>query len=168
MSHVAAQIPKNIRAWILSFLTIGLLCLYVWAALTMIHTAWACNQPNPTLTSDQCVVSQRLATLTTTLQGLVSAVVITVLAISPANGSINLVPFGVASKDGDQPLAATILALAYVGCWFLVGASALGIGTIVLSDPNAMRFSTLVNVGAAWLGLAIGAVYAYFGINRTK
>ncbi|MEW6344915.1 MAG: hypothetical protein AB1704_30070 [Pseudomonadota bacterium] len=162
MQNLGAVISANARALILSFLTIGLLCLYAWATFSMVQAALSCN-----VHQIDCSVTQRLSSLTTTLQSLVSAVVVTVLAISPAKGPLNLRPFGVSPESNLQSPVATILALFYVFAWFFVGATALIVGAIVLSDPTAKIFSDLVSVGQSWLGLAIGAVYAYFGVDRS-
>lgn len=158
----------NSRTWILAFFTVGLLCLYVWSIFDMIHSALACNFRFGVPIPPECRVTERLATLTTTLQSLISAIVISVLAISPAKGPLNLSHFGITANASQQAIIASYLALAYVAIWFVAGAAALGVGYIVLDDTAAAEFKALTDVGGSWLGLAVGAVYAYFGIESTQ
>lgn len=166
MPNLRSDILLNAKAFVLLFITIGLLGLYAWSTFHIMRSALLCNGGSPPPTGLICEVSQRLATLTTTLQSLVSAVVITVLAISPAKGPLNLLHFGITSPSQSQSAVPVVLAFCYLAVWFIIGATALGVGYIILDNETAVKFSALTDVGGSWLGLAVGAVYAYFGIEQ--
>jgi hypothetical protein len=67
--------------------------------------------------------------------------------------------------DGKASKLAHVIAIVYVVVWFLAGASALVVGHLIIDDDVAARFQTLVDLGAAWFGLAIAAAYAFPGIK---
>ena len=95
------SLSGNLRGLILGILTIGLLGLYAWLVFAMICTALAAGH-EPT---------ERVSYLITTLQSLVSALVIAVLAISPPKGPVRLSFLGV-GDDGDA--GAQWIAVLYV------------------------------------------------------
>ncbi|HET6449917.1 MAG TPA: hypothetical protein VFI08_01350, partial [Spirochaetia bacterium] len=49
----------------------------------------------------------------------------------------------------------------YIFVWLVLGLVALVVGVVVF--PNVSK--TLSNLGTAWLGVAVGAAYAYFAIR---
>ncbi|MCP4312905.1 MAG: hypothetical protein GY790_16710 [Bacteroidetes bacterium] len=94
--------------------------------------------------------------------GLISAIVISTLGISKSGGA----PTGLVqelSKDFGSTLM-TIITIVYVVVWFILGCFLVYYG--VYKFPAAS--STINELGQAWLGLAIGAAYAYFGFNTKK
>lgn len=106
------------------------------------------------------------ATTMTTIGGLVSALVIAELAITkPGEAPMAR---ALASDTGQMrgPSAARILTLfsvIYVAVWIILGLTAYVVG--VLQFPGEV--TTLTDLGQSWLGLAVAASYAYFGIDRT-
>jgi hypothetical protein len=96
----------------------------------------------------------------TLVGGLVSALVIAELAIT---------------KRGEMPMArlvdpkasnwisvpAKLAIVIYLVAWLAVGLSAFWFGMI--QHPKVLQ--PLTDLGQSWLGLAVAATYAYFGIN---
>ena len=93
--------------------------------------------------------------------GLVSAVVVAELAITatgsaPGGGTLMASPAAAAATPGPQRLATV-----YVFVWLALGVAALVFGLMARGRdvPQLMEFAK------TWLGLAIAAAYAYFGIK---
>ena len=94
------------------------------------------------------------------LGGIVSGVVIGNLAVS---------------NPGETPLAQVqtitiaygkrlmqIVVWTYIGVWLLIGTGAFYVGVIKCPDV----FETLTEIGKSWLGILVGALYAWFGITK--
>lgn len=92
----------------------------------------------------------------TTVGGLVSAFVIAKLSVTEP-GKVPTVGVG----DTEATTAATSVAIAYLLGWMATGLAALVIG--VMAYPKSLQ--TLSDIGTTWLGLAVSAAYAYFGIT---
>ncbi len=91
--------------------------------------------------------------------GLVSALVIAELAIAkPGEAPVRRVLAKEASAIAVR--AVSIVATFYVIVWIGAGLTAFLIG---LYHPEALP--SLTTLGQAWLGLAVSAAYAYFGIR---
>lgn len=102
----------------------------------------------------------------TTIGGLVSALVIAELAISTPGEAPTVHAFG-ESDSGLSALvmkAAPSIAAIYMIVWTLVGVVAFVVG--VMQYPNKVQ--PLTDLGQAWLGLAVAAAYAYFGLNKNQ
>lgn len=99
-----------------------------------------------------------------TVGGLVSALVVVELAITRPGD-----PIGVRSTTGATDEAATagqkraiaIIGTAYVLVWILLGVAAYVVGAMLYPD----KVQPLTDFGQTWLGLAVAAGYAYFGIG---
>ena len=98
----------------------------------------------------------------TTVGGLVSALVVAVLANTPPghNPAEKLGNLGVPNVEESGKTLVGI----YLGVWMLTGVTAVIVGVMLI--PNASK--TLSDMGTAWLGLAITAVYAYLGIQPSS
>ncbi len=106
------------------------------------------------------VFSSGLVLIVTTIGGLVSALVITKLAVTPPgrSPSISLPTL----KEEEAPRGAEAwLAVLYLIIWMLVGLGALIVGVMMRPEAN----QTLHDLGTTWLGLAVTSGYAYFGIT---
>jgi hypothetical protein len=132
-------------------IAVVLLLLY---AITMAVIAWQVVECG---TKEDCSVTIPEGTtyVLTTVGGLVSALVVAALA---------------ATKPGDSPSAiwsetqtsrANFITNIYLGIWVLVGLIALVVGVMLFPDEN----QTIKDAGTTWLGLAVAAGYAYFGIR---
>jgi hypothetical protein len=96
----------------------------------------------------------------TTVGGLISALVVAALAkTTPGNNpSEHLHDFGLGP---DLEKRASLLVVIYLAVWMLTGVTALVVGVMLF--PSASK--TLSDAGTTWLGLAVAAGYAYFGIR---
>ena len=101
-----------------------------------------------------------------TVGGLVSALVITELSISKPGESPGARLFE--SADPNAPRSevsssgtAGMISIIYVLVWILLGLAAFVVG--VLLRPDVVK--ALTDFGQAWLGLAVAAAYAYFGVK---
>lgn len=92
----------------------------------------------------------------TTIQGLVSALVVARLAVAAPGGRISIGRYARAAAAKSEGLA-----WAYVAIWLVVGLLSLVIG--VMEYPTISQ--TLSDLGTSWLGVAVAAGYAYFGIR---
>lgn len=94
--------------------------------------------------------------------GLVSALVIAELAITRSGG----VPAEHVLPANATPRARLVLKVItgiYVLVWLAAGLAALLVG---MHHPKALQ--PLTSIGQAWLGLAVAAAYAYFGLRPTR
>jgi hypothetical protein len=163
----------------------ALVLILLYMSITLLLVVWALGNTAP------FEAPGRVASLYTTIGGLVSALVVAVLAVSPPGGSPaksllgNIKDVQVewenpflydALPDNEKYIVRSeaqqriynqrekwvlgTVAL-YLGAWVLCGAMALVIGIIVRPDV----VSVLGQTGTTWLGIAVAAVYAYFGIT---
>lgn len=92
----------------------------------------------------------------TTVSGLVSALIVAHLAVSKPGDNPG---DGIKAPKGLQTTV-NVFVVFYVAVWFISGLAALVFG-VMLYDTGG----TLKDTGTSWLGLAIAAGYAYFGIQ---
>lgn len=93
------------------------------------------------------------------IAGLVSALVIAELAITEPGKA----PVARALSDDASPMTKSILkavTISYVLVWLVAGLFAFMKG---MYHPKALP--PLTSVGQSWLGLAVAAAYAYFGLK---
>lgn len=95
----------------------------------------------------------------TTVAGLVSALVIAQLSVTKPGSTPGLGGLTPESTAGIY-ITNTIVAL-YLVVWVVTGLSALIVGVMIYPDNN----KTISDLGTMWLGLAVSAAYAYFGIS---
>ncbi len=95
------------------------------------------------------------------LGGLVAGVVIGNLALAD-RGSTPLSQVKVLSEDYGKRIMQTIVWI-YIVAWLLIGFGAFYVGVIRCPDVS----DTLNEIGKLWLGILIGAAYAWFGIKKT-
>lgn len=104
-------------------------------------------------------LSDGLVYVVTTVGGLVSALVIAQLSVTEPGKAPTIGTFTPTSWGG-VITTNTVIAL-YLAGWVAIGLSALVVGVMIYPKVN----STLSDMGTTWLGLAVSAAYAYFGIN---
>lgn len=96
----------------------------------------------------------------TTIGGLVSALVVSKLAITKPGDNPAIVR--VTEAGGEMwARVSTTLVLIYLIAWVITGAAALVFGVMLYSGAN----ETLSDIGTTWLGLAVAAGYVYFGLD---
>jgi hypothetical protein len=95
----------------------------------------------------------------TTVAGLVSALVIAQLSMTKPGAAPGIGGLNPESTFGVY--AVNIVVGLYLLVWIVTGLAALIVGVMVYPDSN----KTISDLGTTWLGLAVSAAYAYFGIN---
>ena len=94
------------------------------------------------------------------LGGLVAGVVIGNLALTDS-GSTPLSQVMVLSEDYGKKLMQTIVWI-YIIVWLLIGAGAFYVGVLRCPDISV----NLNEIGKSWIGILVGAGYAWFGIKK--
>jgi hypothetical protein len=136
---------------LIAFVLLVLYVYLVWSAISVVTNA------NPASVMSE--FTKPMASTLALIGGLVSALVIVELAIT---------------KPGDAPVARAITAtdstgyktfvrfvvFGYLVVWIITGLAAL---LISLRKPDVLQ--PLTDLGQTWLGLAVAAGYAYFGIT---
>lgn len=95
----------------------------------------------------------------TTVGGLVSALVIAQLSVTKPGAAPGIGGFQPESTAGIWTTNSVVGIYLFV--WIFTGVAALVVG--VMLYPSASK--TISDLGTTWLGLAVSAAYAYFGIN---
>jgi hypothetical protein len=145
-----------------SVIAVILLCLFSFSTFYMISTVvencrtmQACTQTTPLFGTGFIYV-------VTTVGGLVSALVIAHLTVTEPGDAPTIGSF--APESTTAVYATNTVVVLYLLAWIATGLAALVVG--VMLYPNAS--STLSDIGSTWLGLAVSAAYAYFGIRPTS
>ncbi len=134
-----------------------LLLLYMGTMAVLVTNVVTCG------TNRNCTmpvnITQGATFVFTTVSGLVSALVVAVLAITIPGENPGKQLAKKAPDAWSRPVE--IISAFYLGCWIMAGLAALVVGVMFFPDASA----TLRDAGTSWLGLAIAAGYAYFGIQ---
>jgi hypothetical protein len=141
--------------------TVVLLVIYVYLVVYGIEIA-QCVSDSACTTLTKTDFNDRMASSLALIGGLVAALVIAELAVTnPGQApAARLVAPEVAEKR--KGLMQIITGL-YLLVWLLTGLSAFFFGYLTV-EPDALP--PLADLGQAWLGIAVGAGYAYFGIKQ--
>jgi hypothetical protein len=98
----------------------------------------------------------------TTVGGLVSALVIAQLSITKPGSTPTI---GGTKPESNLGIYATNTVVGiYLFAWVFTGIAALVVGVMICPEGN----KTITDLGTTWLGLAVTAAYAYFGIQPTE
>jgi uncharacterized membrane protein len=145
-------------------IAVVLLLLYSSILIFMIMQVIGCETTNE---SCGAAITKGMVYVVTMIGGLISALVIAQLAITP----VGEMPFMQQFEDSanmspeSQPrigkVGITRLIIVYLSVWVLLGLAALVVGVIIYPD----RSETISAIGNTWLGLAVAAGYSYFGIQ---
>lgn len=166
---------KEIRLWLVGLLAIVMITLYAWQVVSLSMNALNCDRvisqsekQSADVESDSpCVKilpTSRFKTLLMTLQGLVSSLVIAVLAITPVQRLLNLSFLGL-DPNRTQLTIVDYVGLAYLFIWVTTGGFAVMVGYILIGDAAAEKFGLLLDIGWTWFALAVGAAYSFLGIK---
>jgi hypothetical protein len=93
--------------------------------------------------------------------GLVSALVIAELAITKPGEAPVARAIGGVSAGPALSWTLTIVTAIYLAVWVIAGLAAYVVGTMWYPG----KLQPLTDLGQSWLGLAVAAAYAYFGIS---
>lgn len=98
----------------------------------------------------------------TTIGGLVSALVIAQLAITKPGAAPVVGTLTAAQQKSDTTVAiVTWVSWLYVAAWILLGLASFVVGAMMFPG----KVQPLTDLGQSWLGLAVPAAYAYFGLK---
>ncbi len=151
----------TVIAFILLFLYLGTVAWLVVETIAYWHEH--CGQV--ALTQNVCqaptdpLVPEGTIYVATTVGGLVSALVIAVLSVTRPGATPAIA--GVALRSRSQETWTNRIAGVYLFIWIVTGLAALLVGVMIYPGIQP----TLSDMGTTWLGLAVSATYAYFGLN---
>ena len=147
---------KHIFGGIIASILLGIYTYLIYIAVKIVYCLSTTDCTEYTITYFNGGMIQALSLI----GGLVSALVIAELAITK-KGETKLLKH-VLNVNSSKPtiLIVQIVAWMYVSIWIAAGATAY---VVTLSPPEELP--TLTTFGQAWLGLAISAAYAFFGIE---
>jgi hypothetical protein len=137
-----------------------LLGLYVYAIVVAIGVVNTCVATPGCTSAPPGSFNSGMVTTLTLIGGLVSALVIAELAVTRPGEA------PVVRALGDNPTVTpkrvlTILTGLYLAVWVVAGVTAFFVG--FMQHPNVLQ--PLTDLGQSWLGLAVAAAYAYFGVS---
>jgi hypothetical protein len=144
---------KTVVGGILASILLGIYGYLMWLAIAVVVTG-SCNPD-----CQQREFNQSMASALMTIGGLVSGVIIAVLAITKPDETPGMRLLSPSARSATTALK--VVVYAYLAVWLVAGLVAFIVG---LNHEDAHK--PLRDAGNAWLGLAIAAGYAYFGINR--
>lgn len=136
-----------------AILAFVLLALYCSSALHLVYLVYLVG-PDGTVTKEDGYIY-----VLTTVGGLVSALVIAQLSVTKPGSAPTI---GGAKPESTVGIYATNTVVAiYLLAWIFTGLAALVVGVMLCPKVN----KTISDLGTTWLGLAVSAAYAYFGIQ---
>lgn len=124
-------------------IAVFLLVLYAYAIVILVRTPD--QEPSP-----------QVGTILGLVGGLVSALVVAVLAITPPGEAVSFA----FREPGTSIAARDVVAWAYLLVWLACGAALL---VFWMRTPAPAK--SLASAATSWLGLAVAAAYAYRGLN---
>jgi hypothetical protein len=143
-----------------ALIAVILLGLYVYSVIYAIVVVNCVATPGCT-TRTTADVTDGMVTALTLIGGLVSALVIAELAITkPGEAPVARVLDQNSSATTGKALKA--VTLAYLLVWIAAGLAAFIVG--YMQHPKVLQ--PLTDLGQSWLGLAVAAGYAYFGLRQ--
>ncbi len=109
-------------------------------------------------------------TVVTTIGGLISSLIIAKLSVTVRDenltqSALRMLDFKkeeIEDYKTSNNVLVTILVYTYIIVWILAGITTL---SVALFDGDLPEGEILTEIGLAWLGLAVGAGYSFFGIN---
>jgi hypothetical protein len=139
-------------------IAVVLLSIYEFSMAILVSAVLACG--TDTSCRPPIQPTSGLVFVLTTVGGLVSALVVAELAVMTPG--VN--PFAQFSAPEAPRWARRwiyAIVILYLAAWLFTGLTALIVGVVLYPNVN----STLSDAGTTWLGLAVAAGYAYFGIR---
>jgi hypothetical protein len=136
-----------------------LLGLYVYAVLNAIIVVLSCSREGSCTAASPIYITPGMKLALTAVGGLVSALVITELAVTQPGHA----PLGRMVSDTSTQAEAKYLRIStfsYLSVWTLTGL-AFVVGSMQYPDV----LPPLTDLGQIWLGFAVSASYSYFGIK---
>ena len=146
---------KNLFGGVIAIVLLGLYVLLVERAIRIA----LCLADSACKTYKAGDFNDSMAQAVAVIGGLVSALVISELAIAqpgkpPVPGSLR------AQTSPGAVKVVSVVSVTYVAVWIAAGLAAF---IVSLYHPTVLQ--PLTSLGQAWLGLAVAAAYAYFGLK---
>lgn len=145
-----------------SVIAVLLLCLFSFSTFYVISLVVENCRSMPVCEPASPLFGDGFKYVVTTVGGLVSALVIAHLTVTEPGNAPTVGSFAPESKAAVY--ATNTVVVLYLLAWIATGLAALVVG--VMLYPKAS--STLSDIGSTWLGLAVSAAYAYFGIRPSS
>jgi hypothetical protein len=147
------------KQYVFTFVSIFLLGVYIYSVYFAVKVAWCVDTSGCT---EYTVASfhANFVTAMNAIGGLISALVVGVLALTPPNTAPSASSLGVTTDPKNDKYLKLTTSLYILG-WLVTGVVAFLIG--VLKRPDALK--PLTDLGWTWFGFAVAAAYAYFGIK---
>ncbi len=152
--------PKTFSAIFGGAIAYTLLLLYAATVSYMIYAVRDCGGDAACTAKE---FNDGIIHVVTIVGGLVSALVISKLTITTPGENPAIFRLA-ADASGAQNKFVTFLAILYICVWLIMGLAALVIGVMIYPGIN----DTLSDIGTTWLGLAVSAGYAYFGLDPSN
>ena len=145
----------GIFSGLIAVILLGIYINLIWVASRVLHCAThiGCNQYPASLFNDPMTYAM------STIGGLVSAFVISVLAVSNPGAAPAVRLLG----PSPSPTAAGIAK--WVGNAFLLIWLGAGFWAFMISTYHPKLVPALDDLGHTWLGIAVAAAYSYFGLK---
>lgn len=140
-----------------------LLGLYAYATVDAIQAALCIGSGGPCPGYPNNRLSEGVETVLNLVGGLVSALVIAQLAITPPGDAPGAGLVADSATNRSKNIVA-VIAVTYVVVWVACGLAALIVG--YMKYPNAVP--QLTAAAKSWLGLAVAAGYSYLGLRPTE
>jgi hypothetical protein len=145
------------------FIAVILLCLYEYAVFEAVMVVTCISTPGCTAyTADSFNLGFSHAM--SLIGGLVSALVIAELAVTVPGQAPVARAIGGANAGPKLSWTLTIVTAIYLAVWVITGVAAYVVGTMWYPA----KLQPLTDLGQSWLGLAVAAAYAYFGLSPGK
>jgi len=140
---------------LMGILAIALLLIYAFTLGRIILSVYSWTQQD-----GEFIINSNIMWAVNILGGLVSAVVIGNLALAGTGGTPETQVREMIKAYGAGLMKATVWT--YIIIWLLVGAASFYVGVIKCPDVSEQ----LNAMGKSWLGILVGALYAWFGIKK--
>lgn len=142
--------------------SIVLLFIYVYLVYSGVQAVQACAAAQSCTTAGADVFNDRMASSMSLIGGLIAALVIAELAATKPGKAPAARLLASDNQSGTPIKVLQAVTGVYLTVWLLAGLVAFFIG--YLQHPGILP--PLADLGQAWLGIAVGAGYAYFGIDQ--
>jgi hypothetical protein len=138
-----------------------LLGLYAFIMIFMIRVVQCESSDTCSALTVENNLTEGIIIIFTTVGGLVSALVVSELAITQPGETPGARAVTREDASARFKFWANIIVALYIVVWLFLGLAALVFGVIVYPGVS----ETLTTSGTTWLGLAVAAGYAYFGLQ---
>jgi hypothetical protein len=156
-AHLALLNRRNFMRAISALLAAALLGIYayfIFFGIQIVTCVGVCTGREP---GD---FNGTIASYVNLIGGLVCAIVVAELAITPPTKLPYVYRLEAAGVTPDKLKPAVALVWAYLLVWLIAGLAAF-----LVTAHNPEKLVPLTDVARSWIGFAVAAAYAYFGIN---